>query len=98
MQEGYGLTEASPVVSILPTAKPKYLTSGPALPGVEVKVITDKEGPYVPGTVGELVVRGDNVMKGYWKNRKKQRKYSIKTAGSVPATWYTWTLTDTFTL
>ena len=74
VQEGYGLTEASPVVSILPTAKPKYLTSGPALPGVEVKVITDKEGPYVPGTVGELVVRGDNVMKGYWKKPEETKK------------------------
>ena len=74
VQEGYGLTEASPVVSILPTAKPKYLTSGPALPGVEVKVITDKKGPYVPGTVGELVVRGDNVMKGYWKKPEETKK------------------------
>ena len=74
VQEGYGLTEASPVVSVLPTAKPKYLTVGPSLPGVEVKVITDKEGPYVSGTVGELLVRGDNVMKGYWKKPEETKK------------------------
>ena len=74
IQEGYGLTEASPVVSVLPTKKPKYLTSGPALPGVEVKILTEKEGPYVAGTVGELLVRGDNVMKGYWKKPEETAK------------------------
>ena len=74
IQEGYGLTEASPVVSVLPTKKPKYLTSGPALPGVEVKILTEKEGPYMAGTVGELLVRGDNVMKGYWKKPEETAK------------------------
>lgn len=74
VQEGYGLTEASPVVSVLPTKKPKYLTSGPALPGVEVYVETGSSGPYVPGTVGELMTRGANVMKGYWKKPEETKK------------------------
>lgn len=74
VQEGYGLTEASPVVCVLPTAKPKYLTSGPAIPGVEAKIATGSEGPYVPGTVGELLVRGDNVMKGYWNKPEETKK------------------------
>ena len=74
VQEGYGLTEATPVVAVLPTKKPKYLTVGPALPGVEVKILTDKEGPYVPGTVGELLVKGDNVMKGDWKKPEETAK------------------------
>ncbi|MDY6084457.1 MAG: AMP-binding protein [Dialister sp.] len=74
VQEGYGLTEASPVISVLPTAKPKYLTSGPALPGVEAYIDTGNSGPYVPGTVGELMARGANVMKGYWKKPEETKK------------------------
>lgn len=74
VQEGYGLTEASPVVCVLPTAKPKYLTSGPTIPGVEAKIATGTDGDYVPGTVGELLVRGDNVMKGYWNKPEETKK------------------------
>lgn len=74
VQEGYGLTEASPVVSVLPSAKPKYLTSGPAIPGVEAYIKTSEEGPYKPGTVGELMVRGINVMKGYWNKPEETKK------------------------
>lgn len=74
VREGYGLTEASPVVSVLPENKPKYLTSGPAVPGVEAMILTENGGPYVPGTVGELLVRGDNVMKGYWNKPEETKK------------------------
>lgn len=75
---GYGLTEASPVVSMLPIENPKYLSCGPSLPGVEVKIVTEKEGPYVPGTVGELWVRGDNVMKGYWHRDEETKKTLVE--------------------
>ena len=44
VREGYGLTEASPVVSVLPENKPKYLTSGPAVPGVEAMILTENGG------------------------------------------------------
>ena len=74
VREGYGLTEASPVVSVLPSDRLKYLTVGPAIPGVEVKIATEKEGPYRPGTVGELMVRGDNMMKGYWHREEETKK------------------------
>lgn len=74
VQEGYGLTEASPVVCVLPSAKPKYLTSGPVLPGVEAYIKTESGGPYVAGTVGELIVRGSNVMKGYWNKPEETKK------------------------
>jgi long-chain acyl-CoA synthetase len=65
--EGYGLTEASPVVSINPL-DPKHRkpgTVGLPLPGVEVKVVDDNGMPVGPGTPGELVVKGPNVMQGY---------------------------------
>lgn len=74
VREGYGLTEASPVVCVLPENKPKYLTSGPTIPGVEAYIRTDKDEPYVPGTVGELMVRGDNVMIGYWNQEEETKK------------------------
>ena len=61
--QGYGLTEASPVVSVNPLDRPKRGTVGPALPGIEVTI----EAPDADG-VGEIVVRGPNVMKEYFKN------------------------------
>ena len=55
--QGYGQTEAAPVVSCNPPHRPKLHTVGPPLPGVEVKLAED----------GELLVRGPMVMKGYWR-------------------------------
>lgn len=71
---GYGLTEASPVVSVLPPDRPKYLSVGPAIPGVETHIETEKKCRYEPGMVGELWVRGDNVMKGYWHREEETKK------------------------
>ncbi|HTG00198.1 MAG TPA: long-chain fatty acid--CoA ligase [Nitrospirota bacterium] len=65
--EGYGLTEASPVVSINPLEmdKRKPGTVGLPLPGVDVKIVDDSGEQCPPGIAGELLVRGPNVMKGY---------------------------------
>jgi len=61
--QGYGLTEASPVISVNPLESPRPGTIGPALPGVEVRIERpDKEG------IGELVARGPNIMWGYFEN------------------------------
>jgi len=63
--EGYGLTEASPVVSFNPMHKPKAGSVGLPIPEVEVKIV-DETGRDLPaGEEGELCVRGKNVMKGY---------------------------------
>lgn len=59
--QGYGLTEASPVVSVNPFDKPRRGTVGPPLPGVEVRIDNPGEGG-----VGEILVRGGNVMKEYY--------------------------------
>ena len=61
--QGYGLTEASPVVSVNPLEKPKRGTVGPPIPGVEVKI----DEPNNEG-IGEITVRGPNVMQGYLQN------------------------------
>jgi len=65
--EGYGLSEASPVVSVNPLNKQKPYSVGPALPDVEVKIVNEDEIEVPVGEVGELIVKGPNVMKGYWK-------------------------------
>ena len=65
--EGYGLSETSPVASFnMPDRERKPGTIGVAIPGCEMRVV-DLEGKDVPvGEVGEIAIRGDNVMKGYW--------------------------------
>jgi len=77
--EGYGLTEASPVVSINPLEKgmSKPGTVGKPLPGIEVKVVDDAGTPLPVGTPGELLVKGPNVMKGYL-NRPDDTAKTIK--------------------
>lgn len=65
---GYGITECSPTIAQVRPESPRTDTSvGPALPGVELKIV-GPDGQTVPeGEVGELRVRGPNVMKGYYR-------------------------------
>jgi len=64
--EGYGLTETSPVASMNPLKKPKIGSIGRPIPDVELKVINqDASG------VGEIAIKGPNVMKGYYRNEAK---------------------------
>ncbi|HVL34471.1 MAG TPA: AMP-binding protein [Burkholderiales bacterium] len=66
--EGYGLTEASPVVCFNPIdglGKPDSI--GIPVPGTEVRLVDEAGRPVPPGTPGELVVRGPQVMQGYWQ-------------------------------
>jgi long-chain acyl-CoA synthetase len=66
--EGYGLTEASPVVSahrLSGVRKPGSV--GPPIPGVEVAILDDADVALPVGEVGEVCVRGPNVMQGYYR-------------------------------
>jgi long-chain acyl-CoA synthetase len=66
--EGYGLSETSPVASFNhPDRDRKPGSIGTPIEGVEMRVV-DEQGAEVPeGEVGEIVIRGHNVMKGYWE-------------------------------
>jgi long-chain acyl-CoA synthetase len=69
--EGYGLSEASPVVSLNPiNGIRKPMSVGLPLPGVDIRIVGDDEGEVNEGEVGEIIVRGRNVMKGYLNNQK----------------------------
>jgi len=61
--QGYGLTEASPVLTVNPEKAAIDSSIGPPLPGVEVKVLNPDDAG-----VGELVFRGPMIMKGYYRN------------------------------
>jgi len=65
--EGYGLSEASPVVSLNPVSNVKYCSVGKPLPGIDVRIISSDNLDLPPGQTGELLVRGPNVMLGYYK-------------------------------
>jgi len=65
--EGYGLSETSPVASFNhPDRDRKAGSIGTPIEGVEMKVIDDDGNDLPTGEVGEIVIRGHNVMKGYW--------------------------------
>ncbi|MFZ4621067.1 MAG: AMP-dependent synthetase/ligase [Bacteroidota bacterium] len=70
MYQGYGLTEASPVISANVPSKHKLGSSGSIVPNLEVKICDDKGTALPVGQHGEIVIRGENVMAGYWKNEK----------------------------
>jgi len=69
--EAYGLTEASPVVSINdPLGEHRAGSVGLPLPGVEMRIVDENDQEVLPGQVGEIIVRGPNVMKGYLNKPK----------------------------
>ena len=68
MCQGYGLSEASPVISSNALHAVKFGSSGKLVKYMELK-ICDSDGNELPqGEKGEIVVKGENVMKGYWNN------------------------------
>jgi len=77
MYQGYGLTEASPVISTNSPSRHKLGSSGALVNNMDLK-ICDEDGNEVPvGQKGEIIIRGGNVMYGYWKN-DTATKESIK--------------------
>jgi long-chain acyl-CoA synthetase len=75
IRQGYGLTEASPVCSVNQKHLPIKPTSiGTTVPGVSVRVEDDEGKILQPGETGELLFKGPNVMKGYYKQEQETGK------------------------
>jgi long-chain acyl-CoA synthetase len=80
--EGDGPTECSPVTCVNPMDGPRKVGSvGPALPGVEIAIFDENDQPVPTGEIGEIVVRGDNVMLGYLNQPEA-------TAEAMKGGWY----------
>ncbi|BCP66627.1 long-chain-fatty-acid--CoA ligase [Thermus thermophilus] len=76
--EGYGLSEASPVTHSNPVlGLIKKGSIGMPFPSVDAKVVDEEGRELPPGEVGELAVKGPNVMKGYW-NRPEETQKTLK--------------------
>ncbi len=68
--QGYGLSEAAPVISSNAPLKHKMGSSGFLVKPLELKICDDKGNSLPIGEKGEIVIKGENVMPGYWKNEK----------------------------
>jgi len=66
--EGYGLSETSPVASFNVRGQPRKVGSiGVPIPGVQMRIVDEAGQELPPGEIGEIVIRGPNVMKGYYR-------------------------------
>ena len=74
LMEGYGLTEASPVVCLNPEHKRVPGSIGKPLPGITMRIVSETGTDMPPGEVGEICVKGDNVMKGYYHQDQATRE------------------------
>jgi len=72
--QGYGLTEAAPIISANTPFDHKLGTSGKIMPGITCKIMKDDEHEAQAGEMGEIVIKGDNVMKGYYRNNEATQK------------------------
>jgi long-chain acyl-CoA synthetase len=80
--EGYGLSETSPVASFNhPHAERKPGSIGTPIAGVEMRLVDDDGTDVRSGDVGEIAIRGANVMKGYWQKPEETEK-------AIPDGWF----------
>jgi long-chain acyl-CoA synthetase len=80
--EGYGLSETAPTLcsnAAGPASKPG--TVGPPIPGVEIRLVDENDHDVSQGEVGEIIARGPNVFKGYWRRE-------AETAEAMRGGWF----------
>lgn len=71
--EGYGLTETSPVIAVNVPGQEILGSVGVAVPATEIRIVNDQGMSQAPGSVGELWVRGPQVMQRYWNNPEETK-------------------------
>ena len=72
--EGYGLTETSPVVTIVPPKTRRHGSVGKAIPGVNIRILDDNGNLLKHGEEGEICVMGPNITRGYHGNEQATRE------------------------
>jgi long-chain acyl-CoA synthetase len=75
--QGYGLTEASPIISANSPLAVKFGSSGKVVKHLECKIVDNDNNELPAGQKGEIIVKGGNVMKGYWNNPKSTKETII---------------------
>jgi long-chain acyl-CoA synthetase len=82
IHEGYGQTETSSGICVSPVGRPKMGSFGVPLPNTVVAIVDPETAePVLFGEIGELVVRGPQVMKGYWNKPEETEKSFVEIAG-----------------
>jgi acyl-CoA synthetase (AMP-forming)/AMP-acid ligase II len=78
LSQAYGMTELAPVATLLGSAdhaaKRKLTSGGRPAPHVEIRIAGADDEPLAPGEVGEILVRGPNLMSGYWERPEETRE------------------------
>ncbi len=72
--EGYGLSEASPVLTCNPVQRPKLGSIGVPLPSTEMKCVGNQGSELAIGEAGEIIARGPQVMQSYWKQPEETKQ------------------------
>ena len=78
ISEGYGLSETSPVATLNPPGKEQVGSIGLAVIDTEIQIWDDNDQPLAIGESGELVIRGPQVMQGYWQQVEETKKVLTK--------------------
>jgi long-chain acyl-CoA synthetase len=80
--EGYGMTETTALSHASPNHRPKKGSFGVPLPGMKAAIINHESMDFLPpGEVGELILNGPNIMKGYWKRERETQEALIDIDG-----------------
>lgn len=74
MFQGYGLSEATPIICANSEGHAIFGSSGRVVKPMDIKICDDEGEEVAPGVRGEIVIRGENVMAGYWKNPESTAK------------------------
>jgi long-chain acyl-CoA synthetase len=89
MMEAYGLTETSPCATMDPIDSPKHNSLGVPLPDTDVKIVDVETGTQelAPGEIGEIIIKGPQVMKGYW-NLPTETENALRTGPDGQPGWF----------
>ncbi|HEX4060700.1 MAG TPA: long-chain fatty acid--CoA ligase [Streptosporangiaceae bacterium] len=85
--EGYGLSETSPVASFNSADERRPGSVGKPIAGVEFRIVDDADNDVPDGEPGEIVIRGHNVMKGYW-NKPEETASAMGGTGEAGGGWF----------